>query len=539
MKSVIITPDLHGAVRKDIARDSLSGSTMSGSTWRVQADACIIGSGAGGAVAAAELAKQGWRVVLIEEGPYLVGQFTNDEFIAQARMYRDGGYVLTENQTASIVQGRTLGGSTTVNWQTSLYPPEYVTGEWRDRFGLPGYALDEEMGSYVDEVHARLGVTEVPDSLVNENNQVLLRGGRKLGLKPEVLKNNNANKCIGLGRCGLGCPVNAKQSTFLTWIPDALQTGATVVTNMRAIEIDDGAIKRVTARFAADAYAQHPSDIIEKMEIDAPVVIVSAGALEGPALLQRSGIGNDWVGRNLKLHPTSTIFAKFDSNVDMWNGPPQSAVIKAGHNQENSGYGFWLEVAPFRPTLTAALMPFYGAQQFEQLRDYRKLSAGIVLIRDGADGETKNSVSWSWGKRKVEFEFTPTDGRNMLRGLKMLAEVQAAAGARELMFPFGDMDGPIKVNPQTNFDWILKKDFSPGRIGVGSAHPHGSIQAAGDAQRGAIDPNFELYGHKNLFVMDASWVPTGLSVNPQITTMSSVLRAARRLAGQKTKRIPG
>jgi choline dehydrogenase-like flavoprotein len=529
MKPLIYTPQQHKTIRKELGLRS--------ARWDLKADVCVIGSGAGGAVAAAELARQGWQVVLIEEGPYLIGQFTNDEFVSQARMYRDGGYVLTENQTASIVQGRTLGGSTTVNWQTSLYPPDYVTGEWRDRFGLPGYALNEAMGAYVAEVHERLGVAPVPERLINENNQVLMRGGQRLGLHPEVLKNNNGGKCIGLGRCGLGCPVNAKQSTFLTWIPDALSHGAVVVTNMRATQIDDGKIKTVRAEFTPDAYDEHPHDIIETMRISAPVVIVSAGAIEGPALLQRSDLGNDYVGRNLKLHPTSTIFAKFDQPIDMWNGPPQSVVIKDGHNQDDTGYGFWLEVAPFRPTLTAALMPFSGSRQFEQLRDYRYFNAGIVLVRDGADGETDGRVQWSWGRRKVEYRFTPGDGRNMLRGLKMLAEVQAAAGARELIFPFGDMEKPVPVDTGTDFGWILEKSFAPGHIAMGSAHPHGSIQAADDPARGAITPDFELYGHDNIFVMDASWIPTGLSVNPQITTMSSALRAARKLGAQKAERI--
>lgn len=529
MKKVVITPAEHARIMREEGV---------GSYWKLSADVCIIGSGAGGAVAAAELAKQGWRVVLIEEGSHFLGQFPNDEFLAQARLYRDAGYALSENQTVSIVQGRTLGGSTTVNWQTSLYPPHYVTDEWRDRFGLDGYDRESgEMGAFVEEVHARLGVKPVPENLRNRNNAVLMRGGKKLGLNPEVLLNNNDHKCIGLGRCGLGCPVNAKQSTFLTWIPDAVENGAVVVTNMRASKILDGTIKSVYAEFTVDPYEEAPAQIIEQMRIDAPVVIVSGGALEGPALLQRSNLGNDWVGRNLKLHPTSTIFAVFDENIDMWAGPPQSVVIKDGHNQDDSGYGFWLEVAPFRPTLTAALMPFYGKNAVKYTGDYRKLNAGIVLVRDGADGETGGSVKWSWGKRKIYYEMTPGDQRNLLRGLKMLAEVQVAAGARELIFPFLDMTEPVPVNPATNFDWILEKSAEVNRVGIGSAHPHGSIQAAGSAEQGAVAPNFELYGHRNIFVMDASWIPTGLSVNPQITTMSSVLRAARKLGGEKSERV--
>jgi choline dehydrogenase-like flavoprotein len=528
VKKQIITPAEH----KDIIKEFDLGRK-----WSLKADAVVIGSGAGGAVTAAELAKNGWKVVLIEEGSYFhPGIFSNDEFLSQARLYRDAGYVLTENQTASIVQGRTLGGSTTVNWQTSLYPPSYVTDEWRDRFGLPGYGRKEEISSYVEEVHKRLNVHEVPTQLINRNNGVLMRGGRKLGLHPEVLKNNN-NGCKGLGRCGLGCPINAKQSMFLTYIPDAIASGAIVVTNMRAVKISDGKTKRVTAEFTPDPYQASPEEIIEEMQIEAPVVIVSCGALEGPALLQRSGLGNEMVGKNLKLHPTCTIFARFNSKIDMWHGPPQSVVIKDGHNQKGTGYGFWLEVAPFRPTLTSAIIPFYGARQFRNIKDYTKFNAGIVLVRDGADGATKGKVEWSWGKRKVHYEITRTDGTNMLLGLKMLAEVQAAAGATELIFPFTDMLEEFKVVPGSKFDWVLSRSFEPGVLPIGSAHPHGSIQASSDPKTGAIDPNFELYGHRNIFVMDASWIPTGLSVNPQITTMSSALRAARKLAGEKSKRL--
>ncbi len=523
----IITPNKHAElIKKEGLKDGV---------WNLKTEAVVIGSGAGGAVVAATLAKAGWKVVLIEEGSYFTpSKFTGDEFISQARLYRDAGFIIAEEQTLSILQGKTVGGSTTINWQTSLYPPDYVTNEWDTRFGWKGYGR-EEMDAFVSEVHERIGVHEVPANLINANNNVLMKGGKALGLHPEVLKNNNRG-CIGLGRCGLGCPINAKQSAFLTWIPDAIEAGATVISNMRAQYVkEDGEFKTVIAEFAPDAYEKAPNTIIEKMVIQASVVIVSAGAIEGPALLQRSGLGNDWVGRNLKVHPTSTNFAIFDEKINMFSGPPQSAVIKDGHNQDNTGYGYWLEVAPFRPTLASSLVPFYGKKQFDVMQKYPNMSAGIVLVRDGADGEANASVKWSLGRRKVYFDLTPTDGKNMLKGLKALAEVQVAAGAKAIIFPFPDVTDPIPVDKNSKFDWILDKSIEAGKIVVGSAHPHGSIQAADSPEKGAADMNFELYGHKNIFVMDASVYPTGLSVNPQITTMSVNLRAAKALAKRKAE----
>lgn len=514
----IITPKHHA---EWIQRDSLNPSLVS-----LTADVVVIGSGAGGAVVCAELAKKGRKVVLLEEGPYLTpAQFNSDEFLSLSRMYRDAGFIVAEDQTLNIAQGRTVGGSTTVNWQTSLYPPDYVTEEWATRFGWVGYSRSD-MDPYIREVHDRLGVHPVPKTLVNPNNNVLWVGGQKLGLHPEILENNNRG-CIGLGRCGLGCPINAKQSTYLTWIPDALAHGATVISNMRVVKIHDGVQKKVIAEFSPDAYEENPSQIIERIEVSAPIVVVSAGAIEGPALLQRSGLGNEWVGRNLKVHPTASVFARYPREIRMHSGPPQSVVIKDGHNQDGSGYGFWLEVAPYRPTLFASLVPFYGEEQFRVMEDYNHFSAGIVLVRDGADGETRGSVEWSFGKRKVHYELTPTDGRNLLRGILSLVEVSVASGATEVILPFPRFTKPFSVSPGMDWSWILKERFDPGYVILGSAHPHGSIQAAHSPTLGAIAPNLELYGHPGIFVMDASVYPTGLSVNPQITTMAIALKASR------------
>ena len=529
MGNEVITPQKHSKIRRE------HKSFAHRSTWKLKCDVLVIGSGAGGAVAAAELSQQGWQVILLEEGSYFTpAEFNNDEFLSHTRLYRDAGNISVENYGLSILQGRTLGGSTTVNWQTCLYPSEHVSRQWALDFGLEGYE-QKDMQPFITEVQERIGAHPVPPKLINANNQVLWQGAKKLGLKPEVLENNNRN-CIGLGRCGLGCPINAKQSMFLTYIPDALKKGALVITNMRVREIKDGKKKRVYADFAPDPYQQYPRDIFEGLEVEAPVVILSAGAIEGPALLQRSNLGNEWVGRNLKLHPTTPILARFKKEIHMYSGPPQSVVLKEENKKE--AHGFWLEVAPARPPTLASSIPLYGPESFKILKDYIHMHAGIVLVRDGSDGKTQGRVQWEWGKRKVHYELSPQDGRTLLKGMQRLAQVQAAAGATELVFPFTEMNKAYRVHPKSNFNWVLKKSFSPGRIRLFSAHPHGSIPAARNSQEGALSPDFELYGHQKIYVMDASWYPTGLSVNPQVATMASALRAARKLGRQKSTLLP-
>ena len=522
----VITPAKHEAIRKT--------GDIKGNTWKLSADVVIVGSGAGGSVAAAELSAMGWKVILLEEGSYFKPEdFTPDENVSIARMYRDGGIISEEDGRASIITGRTLGGSTTINWQASLYPADHVADEWNTQFGLTGYRSDE-MSYFIRQIHERLGVHEVPVSQRNENNRMLLAGANSLKFHSEALKNNSRG-CIGLGRCGLGCPINAKQSMFLTYIPDAISRGATVITNMRAVKIKDGRFKKVIAELAPYRFDSLPSGAFEKLEVTAPVVIVSAGAIESPALILRSNLGNSMVGRHLKLHPTETILARYRREINMYQGVPQSIVI-GDKSLPGNGYGYWIEAAPYRHNVVTMVTPFFGKAQMDALKNYRNLQAGIVLARDGAGGPVDSSIEWKYGKRRVYYKLAQADAANMLRGLKALAEIQTAAGAMELIFPFRRFTRPFPVKPDQDFSWILSEsveDF----FYVGSAHPQGSMQASADPKLGAVNQNLELYGHKNIFVMDASVFPTALGVNPQITTMAFAMRASRKFDRNKILKL--
>lgn len=525
----IITPENRRELQ-DYIQKGPSGAA------EVEADVLVIGSGPGGSTAASQLAAAGLKVIVAEEGANRTApDFHTDEYRSMVSLFRDRGFINAEMMAISILQGRTVGGSTTVNWQASLYPSEHTTARWRDDYGLPGYG-EEEMTQYLKEVEKTLGLVTLPESLVNVNNHLLRKGAQKLGYQVERIKNNNGGSCIGLGRCTMGCPIDAKRTSALTYLSMAIDSGAIVLSEMRAEKIfeEKNGYSTVLLDTPSDELNQRGGPAIyETIKVHSRAVVVSAGAIETPALLLKSGMGNSWVGRDLKLHPTASQLARYEHPVKSWEGPPQTVAIFDQNTQ--NGHKFWIEAAPYGTTLLSLVSLFHGDIQANWLKNAPNLAAGIVLVAENPASETAARVEVTGaGQKKVFFDLRPEDAKQALTGIRMLAKIQAASGAKEIAFPFTRFKSPLQVTPQDDFEWILNEKTSVYALNLGSAHPHGSVKAAADPSLGALNPDLELYGHKNLYVMDASWFPTSLGVNPQITVTASILKAAGALAQKLT-----
>jgi glycine/D-amino acid oxidase-like deaminating enzyme len=385
-----------------------SEPTCTAGRGTVKADVVVIGSGAGGGVAAALLAQAGLATVVLEAGPSPeTAAHAQSEARAFAELYLDAGLTASEDLSVAILAGGCVGGGTTVNWSTALRLRPKVAAQWERATGIAG--LGASLGPSYDAVEERLAL--VPATRHNRNNQVLLDGCAALGWETrEQLRNADCSeeRC---GYCGFGCAYGTKRSTASTYLRDAIAAGASLYANTaaRRVRIENEAVCGI------DAGA---------LRIDAPLVVVAAGSLRTPGLLARSGIVSPHLGRHLKLHPTTALVAEFAAPVESWHGAMQSALCDRFSDLQD-GYGATIEVAPAHPGLIGLALPWRSRDEHAaEMRRARSCASLIVLTRDRGEG----SVSLD-GRDDVRYALFADDGARMLSVLARAAELAFAAGA--------------------------------------------------------------------------------------------------------------
>src|SRR3712207_5289441 len=242
----------------------------------MRADVVVVGTGAGGAVVAKELAEGGLDVVMLEEGEWVEAQdFTARPRDDSPRHYRDGAMVTTVGNVPIVLPlGRAVGGTTILNSATCYRTPSALLERW-------GLWSPDELDPYFRRVERLFNVCRVPRELAGRNAHVMERGAQRLGWSGEYL-HRAARGCVGSGVCAFGCPSGGKQHTANTYVPRAWDHGAITVTGARATRVlhEDGRATGVLARTSGGG----------RLRVDADVVVVAAGTIHTPVLLRRSGI---------------------------------------------------------------------------------------------------------------------------------------------------------------------------------------------------------------------------------------------------------
>jgi choline dehydrogenase-like flavoprotein len=501
-------------------------------------DVAIIGSGAGAGISAEILTKAGLHVVIIEEGQLKSStDFKQKEFEAYTALYQESAGRKTKDKGITILQGRSVGGTTTVNWTSSFRTPPTTLQVWQDRFGLKDYN-PQELSPYFAQAEKRLNIGPwlTPS---NANNDILLRGATKLGIPCGAIP-RNVKGCYNLGSCGMGCPTNAKQSMLVTTIPYALDHGATLLveTRVEKLLITGGRITAlqciaVKPNAAPVNIGQTATTIIAKH------FVLAGGAINSPALLLRSKAPDPHqvLGARTFLHPATLSIGVMPKAVEGWAGAPET--VYSDHFLEtqpiDGAIGFKLEVTPLHPVFFGANMPGFGEGQAHMLREFPNASSIVAIMRDGFHAQAAGGrvELRDDGSPLLDYPVTDFVLDGARRSYLAMAQIQFEAGAK-MVYVAHEMAVGTTTWAQTKAA-IEALPMKPLLTKIGSAHVMGGCGLAADEKQGVTRPDGVHWQLDNLSIHDGSLFPTSIGANPQLSIYGNVNRLAQGLA----KRLAG
>lgn len=488
---------------------------------RFVTDVVVVGSGAGGAPAAALLRDAGYDVVLLEEGGlHRTESFRTDPISSLQRLYRDAG-------TSSIMgrppilfaEGRCVGGSTTINGGMSWPTPERVLEQWSSDFRLEGTDASS-MAPYFERAQQILHVEYQNRDTLGRNDELFVAGAEKLGWRIED-NPRDMHRCVGLNNCGFGCPTGAKRSMLVTEVPRTLAAGTQLITYAKVTRVifrGDRAVG-VRGHFVEERGRRRTSGgtRLGDFEIFADLVVLAAGARHTPGILMRSGVFGGQVGKGLHTHPNAKVVGVFEERVNPWIGAHQAHQIHQFLDD-----GILLAYAGVPPGILATGIPGFGREHAERMSLYNHMMTAGCLVEDtgvGRVGLGPDLEPW------MSFRLSPRDVETIHRGVRMSAEQMFAAGARGVLLPFGDL--PELKSPD-DLGLIDSRPRKRHNIELMTVHIMSSARMSRDRQGGVVDAWGRVHGLDGLVVADASIIPSSIGVNPMETIVALSLRCAER-----------
>jgi hypothetical protein len=485
----------------------------------IEVDAVVVGTGAGGAPVAHGLAKAGHAVLMLEEGRYFTRKdFQGTRVENTRKTYRYMGTLTTfGNALIPIPQGKTVGGSTTINSGTCYRTPEWVLEKWRKETGL-SFLNEESLAPYFEDVETALRVEAAKPRFLTGVEKMIAKGCDSLGYRHGPLR-RNAPDCDGQGFCCYGCPTDAKRSTNVSYVPMALNQGAFLYTGARVEEIlvEEGRAVGVVAR------AEREDGSVAKLVVRARAIILSCGTLLTPMLLMKNGLlkNSPALGRNLVIHPAMQMLAMFGEELRGWNGIPQGYAIEEFHRA-----GILFEGA-FTPLEVASLgIPFHGEKFMEIMEGFNRLATFGFFVADRGGGSIRPGPM---GRPIVHYNLHKDDIARVKLGASVLWRVFKEAGATEI---FSNIHGHEELTSQEAHDRMMRSRVRGRDLEMTAFHPLSTARLGSDPKTSVVDENHESHELPGLFIVDGSSVPASPSVNPQVTIMALALRAAERIAHQ-------
>lgn len=476
----------------------------------LQTDVLVVGSGAGGALTAATLAEAGLQVVVAEEGPAIapgsLRPFSREEMV---RAYRDRGVNATVGAPPIVyTEGRCLGGGTEVNSGLYHRPPPELVERWIDEYAIADLDPDELTG-HAEAIEQALGVSPLPGP-APRSSQVIQRGATRLGWDvgevPRVYRYPDGDPCWRAG---------VKQTMSRTFLPRAVAAGARALSDCRIARLHRQG-SRVVA--ATGTWAAEPGRPATPIRIEAAHVFVCAGAVQTPALLQRSGLWRS-IGGGLKLHPTIKLAARFaepfdDREVPVHQVKELAPDITLGGSASRHGH------------VALALADNWGANAAD-MAAADHIAVYYAAIRSEGSGR----VLAVPGLRApvVRYGLTEGDLSRLARGAVALGRLLFEAGA-ERLYPTVSGAPPIDSPRQLGGLWDA---VDRRRASLMTIHLFSSIRMGERRARTGADSFGRVWGVDNLRVNDASLIPDAPGVNPQGTIMAIAARNCARFLAER------
>lgn len=478
-------------------------------------DAVVIGSGAGGAVIAKELAEGGMKVVILEEGGYHRDHH-DLAFESLDRLYRDKGLTVTlGTPLIPIPIGKCFGGTTVVNSGTCFRTPNHILKRWQDE-----RRLTELGGPELDKAFSRvekiINVEPADFAVMSRSNTLMAELLQKEGFKGAPIQRNVKN-CQGDGMCCYGCESGAKQSMDMSYLPLALAAGAVAYTHAKATRIlTDPKAGGAACGVVAEAVDKGSRALGPKLTFKSKITILAAGTFHTPQLLRQSGIArkNRHLGRHLTIHPATKVFAEFDQEIKGWKGTAQAYYLDTFQKE-----GLMFEGIFTPPDLTPLTLPFVGTKLIEFMKRYSHITSFALMISDQSEGRLIRLPLFGY---TYLYTLSQADVRRFQKGIGFLARIFLKGGAKRV-FPILHK---TEFSCLEDVDRFERRHLLATDVDAMAFHPLGTCRMAVSAKEGVCDQQHHVFGTPQLYICDGSVIPTSIAVNPQLTIMAFATRLA-------------